>query len=50
MKFSNIKLETPYLKHPELFYDKVEPTPLEKPFLIAASQDTAKLLGVDEDI
>jgi len=50
MKFSQLHLEVPYLKHQDLFYDRVEPTPLEEPFLISASQDAAKLLGVDEDL
>lgn len=47
MKFSNLKLTTPYLDLPNLFYDEVEPTPLHKPFLISVSDDAAKLLDVD---
>lgn len=50
MKFSNLKLTTPYLQHDDIFYHKVEPTPLANPHLISFSQDAAKLLGVDEDI
>jgi len=50
MKFSNLKLKTPYLELEPPFYTKVEPTPLKNPFLISASQDAAKLLGVDEDL
>jgi len=50
MKFSNLKLTVPYLEHEPIFYDRVEPTPLHKPFLISASQNAAKLLGVDEDL
>jgi len=50
MKFSDLKLTTPYLSLSPLFYDMAESMPLEKPFLIAASQDAAKLLGVDEDL
>lgn len=50
MKFSNLKLTTPYLALDPLFYDRVEPTPLKKPFLISASQNAAKLLGIEEDI
>lgn len=50
MKFSQLKLTSPYLQHQELFYDTVEPTALEKPFLISVSPDAAKLLGVDEDL
>jgi len=50
MKFSSLKLTTPYLELSALFYDKVSPTPLDKPFLISVSNDAAKLLGVDEDL
>jgi len=50
MKFSNLKLTTPYLELDPLFYDRVEPTPLEKPFLISTSNDSAKLLGVTEEL
>ena len=50
MKFSNLKLTTPYLNHKPVFYNKVDPTPLDKPFLISTSQSAAKLLGVDEDL
>ncbi len=50
MKFSDLKLTTPYLSLAPLFYDEVEPTPLAKPFVIATSQDAAKLLDIDEDL
>ena len=50
MKFSNLKLTTPYLNLKPAFYEKVEPTPLDKPFLISTSQSAAKLLGIDEDL
>ncbi|WP_373036778.1 YdiU family protein [Sulfurimonas sp.] len=50
MKISQLKVTTPYLKLDLVFFDLVEPTPLKKPFLISASKDAAKLLGVDEDI
>lgn len=50
MKFSQLKLTTPYMDLDPVFYDEVEPTPLKNPFLISASLDAAKLLGVDEDI
>ena len=50
MKFSNLKLTTPYLQHEPIFYDKVEPTPLDEPFVLSVSQDAAKLLGVDENL
>ena len=50
MKFSDLKLTVPYLKHSPLFFDEVEPSPLLKPFLISASSDAAELLGVDESL
>ncbi|MDQ7046979.1 MAG: YdiU family protein [Sulfurovum sp.] len=50
MKFSNLKLTTPYLDLAPTFYQKVAPTPLDKPFLISSSQSAANLLGVDEDL
>ncbi len=50
MKFSDLKLTTPYMKLDELFYEKRKPTPLKDPFLISASQDAAKLLGVSEEL
>jgi uncharacterized protein YdiU (UPF0061 family) len=50
MKFSDLKLNTPYLSLPPLFYDEVDPTPLDAPFVISVSTDAAKLLGVDEDL
>lgn len=50
MKFSNLKLTTPYLNLKPVFYNKVDPTPLDKPFLISTSHSAAKLLEVDEDL
>jgi len=50
MKFSNLKLTTPYLELDPIFYDRVEPTPLSRPFLISVSQNAAQLLGVQDDI
>jgi len=50
MKFSNLKLNTPYLSPSTTFYEKVEPMPLDKPFVISTSQSAAKLLGVDENL
>ena len=50
MKFSQLKLNTPYLELDSIFYDEVEPTPLKDAFIISASKEAAKLLGVDEDI
>ncbi|MDD2791261.1 MAG: YdiU family protein [Sulfurimonas sp.] len=49
MKFLKLKLTTPYLELDPLFYDRVEPTPLAKPYLISVSQNAAKLLGVKDD-
>jgi uncharacterized protein YdiU (UPF0061 family) len=50
MKFSNLKLTTPYLDLKPVFYEKVDPTPLYKPFLISTSRSAAQLLGVDADL
>ena len=50
MKFSNLKLTTPYLNLKPVFYEKADPTPLDKPFIISTSHNAAKLLGVDEDL
>ena len=50
MKFSNLKLTTPYLELDPIFYDEVDPTPLDKPFLISTSKSAAKLLGVEDDV
>jgi serine/tyrosine/threonine adenylyltransferase len=50
MKFSELKVTTPYLELPELFYDLVEPTPLKKPYIIATSSACAELLGVDREL
>ncbi|PHR54229.1 MAG: hypothetical protein COA44_13950 [Arcobacter sp.] len=50
MKFSNLKLSAPYLNLKPIFYEKVDPTPLHKPFVISTSQSAAKLLGIDEDL
>ena len=50
MHLKEIKLTNPYLKLPPLCYDRVEPTPLKKPFLIHANQAIAKDLGLDMDV
>jgi len=50
MKFSNLKLTTPYLNLKPVFYERVDPTPLDNAFLISASQSAAKLLGIDKDL
>lgn len=50
MKFSDLQLTTPYLQLNDTLYERVKPTPLEQPYLIAVSQSCAALLGVDEDL
>ena len=50
MKFSNLKLTTPYLNLAPEFYEKVDATPLAHPFIISTSQSAATLLGVEEDL
>ena len=50
MKFSNLQLTTPYLELPDIFFDKVEPTPLDNPFIISLCEDAAKLLDIDESL
>ena len=46
MKLDEIELTNPYLELPPLCFDRVEPTPLKKPFLIHANKDMAKELGL----
>lgn len=50
MKFSQLKLTTPYLNLDSIFFDEVEPTPLKSPYLISTSKDAAKLLGINPDM
>ena len=50
MKFSKLKLTMPYLVLSPHFYEKVDPTPLDKPFVISTSQSAAELLSIDEDL
>jgi uncharacterized protein YdiU (UPF0061 family) len=47
MKLTEIKLTNPYLKLPELCYDRVDPEPLKKPFFIHANEALAKKLNID---
>jgi len=47
MKLKDIKLTNPYLELPELCYDRVNPVPLKKPFLIHANHKVADMLGID---
>lgn len=50
MKFSSLKLTTPYLELNKLFYQELEPTPLDNPFLISVSKDAGELLDVKDDM
>jgi uncharacterized protein YdiU (UPF0061 family) len=47
MKLNEIKLTNPYLQLPQECHDRVEPSPLVKPFLIHANQAVAKMLHID---
>ena len=47
MKLTEMKLTNPYLKLPELCYNRVDPAPLNKAFLIHSNQKLADMLGVD---
>ena len=49
MKLTELKLTNPYLELPELCYDRVDPEPLKKPFLIHANDAVAKMLNIDID-
>ncbi len=47
MNLKDIKLTNPYLELPKLCYEKVNPSPLTKPFLIHANDEVAKMLNID---
>jgi len=47
MKLNEIKLTNPYLNLPEECYTRVQPTPLEKTFLIHANEEVANSLDID---
>jgi len=47
MKLTELKLTNPYLELPPLCYDRVNPEPLKKPFLVHANNSVAELLGID---
>ena len=47
MKLKDVKLTNPYLTLPKLCYDRVDPEPLKKPFLIHANSELAKSLNLD---
>ncbi len=49
MKLNEIKLSNPYLTLPDECYDRVEPNPLNKTFLIHANEEVAKMLDIDEE-
>ena len=49
MKLNQLTPTNPYLALDTTFYQKVSPTPLNKPFLIHANVDIAKILGIDEE-
>ncbi len=48
MKLTDIKLTTPYLKLNDIFYHKVNPTPLSDAKLISFNQKALELLNIDE--
>ncbi|CAA6813763.1 MAG: Selenoprotein O and cysteine-containing homologs [uncultured Sulfurovum sp.] len=47
MKLQDLKLTNPYLILPKLCYNRVDPAPLNNPFLIHTNEDLAKSLGID---
>ena len=47
MKITELKLTNPYLELPKLCHDRVDPTPLTKPFLIHANDAVAEMLNMD---
>ncbi|WP_295420816.1 YdiU family protein [Sulfurovum sp.] len=49
MKLNEIQLTNPYLSLPQECHDRVEPSPLVKPFLIHANEAVAKMLDIDAD-
>lgn len=49
MKLNEIEVTNPYLSLDDEFYDRVNPTPLNKPHLIHANASVAKTLGIDEE-
>ncbi|MDQ7046937.1 MAG: YdiU family protein [Sulfurovum sp.] len=48
MKLNELKLTNPYLGLPDECYDRVEASPLDKPYLIHANKAVAKILNIDE--
>ena len=49
MKLNELTLTNPYLSLPAECYDRVKPTPLNKPFLIHVNAPLAQELGIDEE-
>jgi uncharacterized protein YdiU (UPF0061 family) len=49
MKLQEMNLNTSYLELDSIFYDRVNPTPLHKPYLISSNPEAAKLIGLDAE-
>ena len=49
MKLNELKLTNPYLSLPSECHDRVEPSPLNKPFLIHANENVAQMLDIDKE-
>ncbi len=49
MKLDELRVTNPYLALPELCFTRVKPTPLNKPYLIHANEEVARMLCLDED-
>ncbi len=49
MKLNKIKLTNPYLNLPQECHDRVNPSPLVKPFIIHANKSVAKMLNIDAE-
>ncbi len=49
MILNTITLQTPYLSLDSEFYDLVDPTPLDEPYLISFNPDAAKLIDLDSN-
>jgi len=50
MNLDTMRLETPYLALDKEFYSLTDIQPLEEPYLISFSKNTAKLIGLDESV
>ena len=49
MKLNEIKLTNPYLSLPDECHDRVNPAPLNEPFIIHANESVAELLDIDKE-